>query len=430
MDVFISYSRKDSAIVQEFAKHITAAGFSVWMDIDGIESGDEFKRKIASAIRGSKVFLYFSSVSSNESEWTVKEVNYAIKKKIHIIPIKLDKADYNESVDFDLCGVDFIQCNGSKDIPDAVGKLLRSLKNRIGDGTLEGKDDVVKEQKKIDSENEGNYDKLPSNFWESVITKSSSILFKFGCGVSLLFFVLLAIGFCSDDKEEAEQERIEKILSIPRSSKGLLCVAAIDKSCSKTEYFTAEEWESLPPDVMTNYAQVGVLVSDDGHEFIIAPTDCENPVDDEYEFQFGCYGVEFDGVRQYKDISEFITTGYSDTKKIVEQAKGKIDSDRRIKGAPAAEAAWSYKANGYDNLQWYLPSVSELKMICENKDAINDFIDKYIPQGGQIRNEWYWSSTVYYNTGSWYVTMNYGISYGINYRYNGSGRVRAVAVAK
>lgn len=37
MDVFISYSRKDSAIVQEFAKHITAAGFSVWMDIDGIE---------------------------------------------------------------------------------------------------------------------------------------------------------------------------------------------------------------------------------------------------------------------------------------------------------------------------------------------------------------------------------------------------------
>lgn len=133
-DVFISYSRKDSAIVEKFADELINAGYIVWRDIDGVESGDEFKRKIAAAIRESRVFLYFSSASSNESEWTVKEVNYAIKKKIHIIPIKLDDTNYNESVDFDLCAVNFIQCNGSESLQDAVDKLLRSLKNRIGIG--------------------------------------------------------------------------------------------------------------------------------------------------------------------------------------------------------------------------------------------------------------------------------------------------------
>lgn len=149
-DVFISYSRKDSEIVKKFADELDKAGYKYWMDIDGIESGDEFKRKIASAIRKSKVFLFFSSATSNESGWTVKEVNYAIKKKIHIIPIKLDSADYNESVDFDLCAVNFIQCNGSESIQYAIDKLLRSLKNRIGVGSSnvldENEENVIEEK--------------------------------------------------------------------------------------------------------------------------------------------------------------------------------------------------------------------------------------------------------------------------------------------
>ena len=69
------------------------------------------------------------------------------------------------------------------------------------------------------------------------------------------------------------------------------------------------------------------------------------------------------------------------------------------------------------------------KALNKNKDAINDFIDKYIPQGGQIRNEWYWSSTVYNNTGFWTVGVGGGLSINYNYRYN-SNRVRAVALAK
>ncbi len=150
-DVFISYSRKDCAIVENFADELIKAGYSIWMDVDGIESGDEFKRKIASAIRKSNVFLFFSSAASNKSEWTVKEVNYAIKKNIHIIPIKLDDTEYNESVDFDLCAVDFIQCNGTENIQYAFDKLLRSLQNRIGAGSSnvldKNEENVVEEEK-------------------------------------------------------------------------------------------------------------------------------------------------------------------------------------------------------------------------------------------------------------------------------------------
>ena len=133
-DVFISYSRKDAAVVNSFVKSMTSAGYTIWMDIDGIETGDEFKKKIVSAIKESQVFVFFSSKVSNVSPWTVKEVNVAVNLKKTIIPIKLDNAVYDDSILFDLAGLDYIQCNKGRGDSVAVSKLIGTLKNKIGPG--------------------------------------------------------------------------------------------------------------------------------------------------------------------------------------------------------------------------------------------------------------------------------------------------------
>ena len=57
-DVFISYSRKDTKIVDEFVSRLESEGFRVWIDRDGIESGDAFKRVIVKAIKESALFLF------------------------------------------------------------------------------------------------------------------------------------------------------------------------------------------------------------------------------------------------------------------------------------------------------------------------------------------------------------------------------------
>lgn len=141
-DIFISYSRKDAKIVKIFFEALSAAGYSVWMDVDGIESGDEFKRKIVSAIKDSKLFLFFSSVASNASEWTVKEVNVAVALRKPIIPIKLDNTVYDDSLLLDLSGLDFIECDGNETF-STIQKLMRSLQNKIGlSNSVELKDKV------------------------------------------------------------------------------------------------------------------------------------------------------------------------------------------------------------------------------------------------------------------------------------------------
>ncbi len=126
-DIFISYSRKDSKLVQIFHDELIKSGYKVWMDLDGIESSDAFKVKIVSAIKASQVFLFFSSCNSNSSEWTIKEVDLAVHLKKMIIPIKLDNSNYHDSLLFDLLGIDYISCTDSNEVKFAINRLLRTL---------------------------------------------------------------------------------------------------------------------------------------------------------------------------------------------------------------------------------------------------------------------------------------------------------------
>jgi hypothetical protein len=216
-------------------------------------------------------------------------------------------------------------------------------------------------------------------------------------------------------------------ISKPRDPNEFLCVACVNKNDGSIAYFTAKQWEKLAADEKSQYVQLGVSIRKKGHEFIIAANDCNNGGD----LQYGGDGVDFEGVINYDEKSvgsQFINTGYSDTKAMIDQKRGKTDS-KGIIGVPAAEAAWNYKANEYDKLQWYLPSVSELEMIYRYKKDINSFFTKYIDGATEIVDYWYWSSTEYNVKYAWYVYMFYGGSNYNKYRYN-SYRVRAVSVVK
>ena len=222
------------------------------------------------------------------------------------------------------------------------------------------------------------------------------------------------------------------VISKPRDPNELLCIACANKNDGSIAYFTGRQWKALAANEKSRYAQLGVSIKENGHEFIIAAKDCQDPEDGDYKLKFGGYDIDFAGVRNYENgykVREaYITTGYSDTKAIIEQTKGKTDS-KGIKGAPAAEAAWNYKANSHDSLQWYLPSYSELYMIYMNLYEINSFLNKYFTDYNRIpKEEWYWSSTECGRPVSWFVNMHYGSS-GVSGRIN-SYRVRAVASVK
>jgi TPR repeat protein len=102
------------------------------MDEDGISSGDQFKKSIVDGLENSEMMLFFSSFHSNQSEWTEKEVGYADRHKKRIIPIKLDGAAYNKSVDFDLGNFDYVDFSASTNVSKEKEKLYSCLEKIFG----------------------------------------------------------------------------------------------------------------------------------------------------------------------------------------------------------------------------------------------------------------------------------------------------------
>ncbi|MDO4999478.1 MAG: toll/interleukin-1 receptor domain-containing protein [Bacteroidales bacterium] len=116
--VFISYSKSDwiapdgSAIpgspVGRVLAALEEAGVSYWIDREGLDGGVTFAERIAANIKACDIFLFLSSESANASPWTLREISTAIADGKRIIPVRLDRSDYNEAVAFYLSSVQYI----------------------------------------------------------------------------------------------------------------------------------------------------------------------------------------------------------------------------------------------------------------------------------------------------------------------------------
>ena len=127
--IFISYKRKNKDKVFSIVKKIeTQLGVKCWIDLDVIESNEQFRNKICNAIDNSEVVLFMHSsvhLSINfQKDYTIKELNYAEAKDKRVILIKLDDAPLDK---------DFLMEYGTKNNIDSrdetqFQKLLKDLK--------------------------------------------------------------------------------------------------------------------------------------------------------------------------------------------------------------------------------------------------------------------------------------------------------------
>ena len=129
-DVFISYSRSDVKIADSICQAFDQAGISYWIDRGGITSGEAFHAVIVNAIKDSKITVFISSVNSNMSEYTIKEIVIAFKRKKHIIPFCIDEEPYADKLEFYLCDLDQLAYYMEKEF--AIQKLVKDIQNLLG----------------------------------------------------------------------------------------------------------------------------------------------------------------------------------------------------------------------------------------------------------------------------------------------------------
>ena len=124
---------------------------------------------------------------------------------------------------------------------------------------------------------------------------------------------------------------------------------------------------------------------------------------------------------QNESVAMQTFSGLDLTKRIVE-AQTDID------GMTAAKRCWNYQKGG---LQWYLPCLMELGVLCAYHDEINKAMkeigcpDECLLPTEDSDETWVWSSSEYSQGYSWYVGFSNG-NFGGGSKYS-SGMVRAVA---
>ena len=91
--IFVSYSHQDRDIVVQIVKILKeSSGKEVWFD-HKLRGGDNYFSVIANQIIANKYFAFIVSNNSIESDWCLRELEFAASERRHIIAIWIDNID-------------------------------------------------------------------------------------------------------------------------------------------------------------------------------------------------------------------------------------------------------------------------------------------------------------------------------------------------
>lgn len=134
-EIFISYSRKDFEKVKAIKNEIDSElGIKCWMDLDGIESGEQFENKIIAAIKDHDTMLFMLSTNSMNSPYALKELKFAQLKKKRVVLVYIESCEMSDEFLFNYSMYDTIEWSN----PLQHDKLLMNLRKWFG-GTQQPK---------------------------------------------------------------------------------------------------------------------------------------------------------------------------------------------------------------------------------------------------------------------------------------------------
>lgn len=138
-DVFISYSRKDTATADRIAAAFDRAGISYFIDRQGIGGGFEFPVVLAEAILSSRIVLFLGSKNSYESKFTNAELTFAFneKQKNSILPYIIDGSTMPPALRFVFSSINWRTLESHPIEPALVEDVLHLLGRERRDGKAE-----------------------------------------------------------------------------------------------------------------------------------------------------------------------------------------------------------------------------------------------------------------------------------------------------
>src|SRR5262245_26058891 len=125
-ELFISYSRKDSAFVHTLHAALTEHGRETWVDWEDIPLTADWFQEIQRAIDAAHTFIFVISPDSVASQVCNQELEYALQRHKRLVPLVRREAMLS-LVHPELRKYNFVYFRDNDDFDSTFAELLRAL---------------------------------------------------------------------------------------------------------------------------------------------------------------------------------------------------------------------------------------------------------------------------------------------------------------
>ena len=140
-NVFISYSRKDTEIIDRIEQELLRYGITCFIDRSAINPGEDYAEVISKALYDSDLMLFVWSENSNQSREAANEVALAIEFEKQVVPFKIGEFKPDFRLAYRLVRfnrIDAVAFNEQKIV--ALGeKIAAQLGKTLSDGEAQSK---------------------------------------------------------------------------------------------------------------------------------------------------------------------------------------------------------------------------------------------------------------------------------------------------
>ncbi|MDE5636532.1 MAG: TIR domain-containing protein [Alistipes sp.] len=392
-DIFISY-RRDGG--REFARPLKAElelrNYNVFLDFDELKDG-VFDRRIMDAIDSAPIFLVVLSPHSldrcaDENDWVRKEIEYAMRRNRHVIPINPDLtfAGFPDGLPAELkAGL------GQHQFSEVMfGQLFKaSVAKMVGERIAPVLDSLRRESRepsqRLKIKSNAACRVLIDGEWRADAEPDKLCFIPLEAGEYLLEAECAEVGYTAD--------RIERDVVMGERDK----------------------LERLEFELLKTY-EVGDYYDENGKEGVVFEVDATGRHGKIVSMKQSAKELRWCTKEEY---DKRVVTGATDCT----DGMKNMQAIRRIAGWREKYPAFAWCAEQGDG--WYLPAIEELEKFTLDKsmrDAVNGTLSQ---QGGDKISTWYWSSSENDKRCAWCVLMYDGYT-DYNFKSNLSF-VRAVS---
>lgn len=131
-DIFLSYSRDDSMMMEIIRDNLRKLSFNIWVDVEYLEPGTaHWSRAVKNAIQQVDGMVVLCSPAAESSEWVNREVYMAKAAGKPILPVLVRGTEF-DSIPVDILGSQYIDLRGRSDRREGFHSLVRWLAASFG----------------------------------------------------------------------------------------------------------------------------------------------------------------------------------------------------------------------------------------------------------------------------------------------------------